>query len=95
MLNAELEINYLFEAVPLLDQYMGSKEVSWQLPGIAREPGYGFGALTIGVVLLMLKRLNLAPLVAIVPALGSDRLGCGTRFALGVHSPRGACDAAL
>ncbi|MGB8252682.1 MAG: hypothetical protein WCF08_05670 [Anaerolineaceae bacterium] len=57
MLNADLEINYLYEAVPLLDRYLGSKEVFWQLPGIAREPGFTFGALTIGVVLFMLKRL--------------------------------------
>jgi hypothetical protein len=56
VLDTKLELNYLYEAVPLLDKYLESKELFWQLPGIAREPGFAFGALTIGVVLLMLKR---------------------------------------
>jgi hypothetical protein len=57
-MDAKLELNYLNEAVPLLDQYLESKEVAWQLPGIAREPGHAFGALTIGVVLFMLRKLK-------------------------------------
>ncbi|MBN2256550.1 MAG: hypothetical protein JW704_01850 [Anaerolineaceae bacterium] len=58
MLTSDIEINYLIEAVPLLDQYLNSKEFIWQLPGIARIPGLTFGSLTIGVVLFMLKRLK-------------------------------------
>ncbi len=58
MSDANLELNYLYEAVPLLDRYLESKEVFWQLPGIARDPGQAFGALTVGVVLFMLKRLK-------------------------------------
>ncbi len=58
MSDANLELNYLYEAVPLLDRYLESKEVFWQLPGISSDPGQAFGALTVGVVLFMLKRLK-------------------------------------
>ena len=58
MLDAKMELNYLYEAVPLLDKYLESKELFWQLPGISRDPGNAFGALTIGVTLLMLKRVK-------------------------------------
>jgi hypothetical protein len=55
-MDAKMELNYLYEAVPLLDRYLESKDAAWQLPGIAREPAYAFSQLTIGVVLFMLKR---------------------------------------
>jgi hypothetical protein len=51
-----MELNYLFEAVPMLDRYLESKETAWPLPSIAREPAYTFSTLTIGVLLFMLKR---------------------------------------
>jgi hypothetical protein len=51
-----MELNYLYEAVPMLDRYLESKEAAWPLPGIAREPAYTFSTLTVGVVLFMLKR---------------------------------------
>jgi len=51
-----MELNYLYEAVRVLDQYLESKEAAWPLQGIAREPAYAFSTLTIGVVLFMLKR---------------------------------------
>jgi hypothetical protein len=57
-MDAGMELDYLHEAVPLLERYLASKELYWQLPGIAREPGFAFGSLTIGVVLFMLKRLK-------------------------------------
>jgi hypothetical protein len=53
-----MELSFLHEAVPMLDQYLESKDVAWQLPGLAREPGFSFGMLTIGVVLFMLKRVK-------------------------------------
>lgn len=55
-MNAKMELNYLFEAVPLLDKYLESKDVAWSLPGIALEPAFAFSTLTIGVILFMLKR---------------------------------------
>jgi len=58
VLDSRMELNYLYEAVPLLDEYLESKDLFWQLPGIGREPGFAFGALTIGVVLFMLKRVK-------------------------------------
>ena len=35
-----MELNYFYEAVPMLDRYLESKEAAWPLPGIAREPAY-------------------------------------------------------
>ena len=64
MLDARLELNYLNEAVPLLDRFLDSKDACWPLPGIAREPAYTFSTLTIGVVLFMLKRVKARELSA-------------------------------
>jgi hypothetical protein len=58
VLDTKMELNYLCEAVPLLDKYLESKDLFWQLPGIARDPGMAFETLTIGVVLFMLKRVK-------------------------------------
>jgi hypothetical protein len=57
-MNANQELSYLYEALPLLDQYLGSKDGIWQLPGIAKDPGISFSILTIGVVLFILKRVK-------------------------------------
>jgi hypothetical protein len=58
MLNKKLELDYLREAVPLLASYLLSKEAAFLLPGLSGRPELPFSQLTIGPLLLMLKRLK-------------------------------------
>lgn len=58
MLNAERELAYLREAVPLIKNYLLSREPAWQLPGISGDAGQPFSMLSIGPILLMLSRLK-------------------------------------
>jgi hypothetical protein len=82
-----MELNYLHEAVPMLDRYLESKDAAWQLPGIAHEPGFAFGMLTIGVVLFMLKRVKARVLT---DAMAAERGDYETAvFQSKIHNERG------
>jgi hypothetical protein len=58
MLNKDRELAYLRAAIPLLKDYLLSHDVAWQLPGIARDGEQPYSQLTLGPLLLILKRLK-------------------------------------
>ena len=58
MLDAEHEMAYLREAVPLLKDYLLARDTAWQLPGVVGDGKQPYTMLTIGPLLFMLKRLK-------------------------------------
>jgi hypothetical protein len=58
MLNKDRELAYLRTAVPLLGKYLLARDAAWLLPGIAGDGGQPYTMLTLGPVLLILKRLK-------------------------------------
>jgi len=64
MLDAEHEMAYLREAVPLLKDYLLARDAAWQLPGVVGDGRQPYTMLTIGPLLFMLKRLKARKLTA-------------------------------